>query len=257
MLALDADTGQLKWYFQFTPHDLYDYDATQIPILLDEQWDGRPRKLLLQANRNGFFYIFDRTNGKFLHASAFGKVTWATGIGPDGRPQLNTNLVPNPEGKRVCPGALGLTNWFSPSYSPDTKLFYVATSDECDIFTSAPQIYRQGHDFLGSVYVPDPIVRPKGALKALDASTGAEKWEFKYFSNPNGGALSTAGGLVFAGESDGNFIALDARTGRDLWNVQLGAAIYSTAITYQLDGKQYVIIPAGSALFAFALTGRP
>ena len=254
MLALDADTGQLKWYFQFTPHDLYDYDATQVPVLLDEQWDGRPRKLLLQANRNGFFYILDRTNGKFLHASAFGKVTWATGIGPDGRPQLNNNLVPRPEGNRLCPGALGLTNWFSPSYSPDTRLFYVATSDECDIFTSAPQIYREGHDFLGSIYVPDPIVRPKGALKALDASTGAEKWEFKYFSNPNGGALSTAGGLVFAGESDGNFIALDARTGRDLWNVQLGAAIYSTAITYELDGKQYVIIPAGSALFAFALT---
>jgi alcohol dehydrogenase (cytochrome c) len=257
MLALDADSGKLKWYFQFTPHDLYDYDATQVPVLLDEEWNGRPRKLLLQANRNGFFYVLDRSNGKFLQASAFGKVTWATGISPDGRPLLNSNLVPSPEGNRVCPGALGLTNWFSPSYSPDTKLFYVATSDECDIFTSAPQSYRAGHDFLGSVYVPDPIVRPTGALKALDPSTGAEKWEFKYFSNPNGGALSTAGELVFAGDSDGNFIALDARTGRDLWNVQLGAAIYSTAITYQLDGKQYVIIPAGSALFAFALAHRP
>jgi alcohol dehydrogenase (cytochrome c) len=212
---------------------------------------------LLQANRNGFFYILDRTNGKFLQASAFGKVTWATGVGPDGRPQLNSDLVPSSEGNRVCPGALGLTNWYSPSYSPDTKLFYIATSDECDIFTSGPQTYREGHDFLGSVYVPDPIVRPTGALKALDPSTGAEKWEFKYFSNPNGGVLSTAGGLVFAGDSDGNFIALDARTGRDLWNLQLGAAIYSTAITYQLDGKQYVVIPAGSALFAFALTDRP
>jgi alcohol dehydrogenase (cytochrome c) len=257
MLALDADSGKLKWYFQFTPHDLYDYDATQVPVLLDEDWNGRPRKLLLQANRNGFFYVLDRTDGKFLQASAFGKVTWATGISPEGRPLLNTNLVPSPEGNRVCPGALGLTNWFSPSYSPDTRLFYVATSDECDIFTSAPQTYREGHDFLGSVYVPDPVTRPTGALKALDPSTGAEKWEFKYFSNPNGGALSTAGELVFAGDSDGNFIALDARTGRDLWNVQLGAAIYSTAITYQLDGKQYVIIPAGSALFAFALADLP
>jgi alcohol dehydrogenase (cytochrome c) len=257
MLALDADTGKLKWHFQFTPHDLYDYDATQIPVLLDGQWKGQPRKLLLQANRNGFFYVLDRTNGKFLQASPFGKVTWATGIGPDGKPLLNANLVPSPAGNRVCPGALGLTNWFSPSYSPDTGLLYVATSDECDLFTSAPQTYREGHDFLGSVYVPDPIVRPTGSLKALDPSTGAEKWKFKYFSNPNGGALSTAGGLVFAGESDGNFVALDARTGRDLWNVQLGAAIYSTAITYQLDGKQYVIIPAGSALFAFALADRP
>jgi alcohol dehydrogenase (cytochrome c) len=253
MLALDADTGKLKWYFQFTPHDLYDYDATQIPVLLDAEWDGQPRKLLVQANRNGFLYVLDRTNGKFLKAAAFGNVTWARNIGPDGKPVLNPELVPNPLGSRVCPGALGLTNWYSPSYSPDTKLLYVATSDECDIFTSAPQPYRVGHDFLGSVYVPDPIVRPTGALKAIDPTTGAVKWEFKYFSNPNGGALSTAGGVVFAGESDGNFIALDGRTGKDLWNVQLGAAIYSTAITYRLDGKQYVVIPAGSALFAFAI----
>jgi alcohol dehydrogenase (cytochrome c) len=121
------------------------------------------------------------------------------------------------------------------------------------MFTSAPQKYRAGHDFLGSVYVPDPVTRPSGALKALDPLTGELKWEFPYFSNPNGGALSSAGGVVFAGDSDGNFIVLDARTGRDLWHRQLGAAIYSTAITYQLDGKQYVVIPAGSALFAFAV----
>ena len=253
MLALDADTGKLKWYFQFSPHDLYDYDATQIPVLLDADWEGQPRKLLVQANRNGFLYVLDRTNGKFLKASAFGNVTWATGIGPDGRPLVNKDQVPDTAGKRVCPGALGLTNWYSPSYSPQTKLLYVATSDECDIFTAAPQSYRVGHDFLGSVYVPDPVVRPTGALKALDPATGAEKWQFKYFSSPNGGALSTAGGLVFAGDSDGNFIALDGRTGKDLWHVQLGAAIYSTAITYRLDGKQYVVIPAGSGLFAFAI----
>jgi alcohol dehydrogenase (cytochrome c) len=148
---------------------------------------------------------------------------------------------------------LGLTNWFSPSYSPETGLLYVATSSECDIFNSAPQPYRAGHDFLGSVYVPDPVERPTGALKALDALSGTEKWSFPYFSNPNGGALSTAGGVVFAGDSDGNFIVLDARTGRDLWHVQLGAAIYSTSITFEVDHKQYVVIPAGSALFAFAL----
>jgi alcohol dehydrogenase (cytochrome c) len=253
MLALDADTGKLKWYFQFTPHDLYDYDATQVPVLLDADWEGQPRKLLVQANRNGFLYVLDRTNGKFLKATAFGNVTWTTGIGADGRPVVNRDQVPDAAGKRVCPGALGLTNWYSPSYSPETKLLYVATSDECDIFTAAPQSYRVGHDFLGSVYVPDPVIRPTGALKALDPRTGAEKWQFKYFSSPNGGALSTAGGLVFAGESDGNFIALDGRTGQDLWHVQLGAAIYSTAITYRLDGTQYVVIPAGSGLFAFAI----
>ena len=252
MLALDADTGKLKWYFQFTPHDLYDYDATQIPVLLDADWQGQPRKLLVQANRNGFLYVLDRTDGKFLSAKAFGTVTWATGIASDGKPIVNANLKSSPEGTRVCPGALGLTNWYSPSYSPETGLLYVATSTECDIFTSAPQPYRAGHDFLGSVYVPDPVERPKGALKAFDALTGAEKWSFPYFSNPNGGALSTAGGVVFAGDSDGNFIVLDAKDGRDLWHVQLGAAIYSAAITFEVEGKQYVAIPAGSALFAFA-----
>jgi alcohol dehydrogenase (cytochrome c) len=254
MLALDADSGKLKWYFQFTPHDLYDYDATQVPVLLNADWEGRPRKLLVQANRNGFLYVLDRTNGKFLQATAFGKVTWAKSIGADGRPVLNPEITLGEKGQRVCPGALGLTNWYSPSFNPVSKLLYVATSDECDIFTSSPQTYRVGHDFLGSVYVPDPVVRPTGALKALDPVTGATKWEFKYFSNPNGGVLSTAGRVVFAGESDGNFIALDGLTGKELWHIQLGAAIYSTAITYQLDGKQYVVIPAGSALFAFAIS---
>jgi len=221
--------------------------------LIDANWEGHPRKLLVQANRNGFFYVLDRVDGKFLSAKAFGKVTWARGIARDGRPIINTSLASSPEGTRVCPGALGLTNWYSPSYNPEAGLLYVATSDECDIFTSAQQPYRAGHDFLGSVYVPDPVERPTGALKALDALTGTEKWSFPYFSNPNGGALSTAGSVVFAGDSDGNFIALNARTGRDLWHVQLGAAIYSAAITFEVDGKQYVTIPAGSALFAFAL----
>ena len=214
---------------------------------------GRPRKLLVQANRNGFFYVLDRTDGKFLSAKPFGKVTWATGLAPDGKPIVNTDLKTSPEGTRVCPGALGLTNWYSPSYSPDTRLLYVATSTECDLFTSSPQPYRAGHDFLGSVYVPDPVERPTGALKAIDVLTGTEKWSFPYFSNPNGGALSTAGGVVFAGDSDGNFIALDAKSGHDLWHVQVGAAIYSTAITFEVDNKQYVVIPAGSALFAFVL----
>jgi alcohol dehydrogenase (cytochrome c) len=254
MLALDADTGKLKWYFQFTPHDVHDYDSTEIPVLIDADWAGQPHKLLIQANRNGFLYVLDRTNGKFLSAKAYGPITWAKAIGPDGKPVINAAAVPNATGTQVCPGAIGLTNWFSPSYNPGTKLLYVATSTECDIFTGAAQSYRVGHDFVGSVVVPDPIVRPSGALKALDPLTGAEKWEFKYFSSPNGGGLSTAGDVVFAGDSDGNFIALHACTGQELWHVQLGAAIYSTAVSYQVDGKQYVVIPAGSGLFAFAVS---
>ena len=254
MLALDPDTGRLKWFFQFTPHDVHDYDATQIPVLVDADWEGRPHKLLIQANRNGFLYVLDRTDGKFLSAAAMGRVTWAKAIGADGKPMVDTAAIPKMTATTVCPGALGLTNWFSPSYDPAARLFYVATSTECDVFTGAPQQYRKGHDFVGSTDFVDPVERPSGALKAFDPFTGTEKWEFKYFSAPNGGALSTAGGLVFAGDSDGNFIALNAQTGRDLWHMQLGAAIYSSAVSYQQNGKQYVVIPAGSALFAFAVS---
>jgi alcohol dehydrogenase (cytochrome c) len=218
VLALNPDTGKLVWHFQFTPHDIHDYDATEVPVLVDAQWKGKPRKLLLLANRNGFYYILDRTTGEFLSGKAYGQVNWATGLGPDGRPILNDKLATKDGVQRVCPGALGLTNWFSPSYSPESGLFYVATSNECDLFTSAAPKYRAGHDFLGSVYVPDPVQRPSGSLKALDPLTGAVEWEFPYFTSPDGGALSTAGGVVFAGDADGNFIALDAKTGHDLWH---------------------------------------
>ena len=253
MLALDADTGKLKWHYQFTPHDLHDYDSTQIPVLLDANWEGRPRKLLLQADRNGFLYVLDRITGEFLSAKPFAQITWAKEIGRDGRPVIAPHSEPTAEGTRVCPSALGATNWFSPSYSPQTKWLYVASSESCDIFSAAPQKYHVGHDFLGSIYVPASGQKASGALRALDPFTGEKKWEFKYMSPPWGGVLSTAGGVVFAGDSDGNFTALDARTGKDLWHIQLGAAVYSSPITYSLDGRQYVAIPAGAALFAFAL----
>ena len=255
MLALDADTGALKWFYQFTPHDLHDYDATQVPVLVDAQWDGQPRKLLIQANRNGFLYVLDRTNGKFLSAKPFGKVTWAKEIGADGKPVVDPAMTPDAKGVLTCPGAMGITNWYSPSFDPVRGQLYVATSTECDVYTGQEQPFRAGHDFVGSVYVPDPAQKLSGSLKALDPFTGEMKWEFPYFSPPNGGALSTAGGVVFAGDSDGNFIALDAKTGHDLWHVQLGAAIYSAAVTFEVDGKQYVVIPAGSGLFAFGLSG--
>jgi alcohol dehydrogenase (cytochrome c) len=253
MLALDADTGRLKWHYQYTPHDLHDYDATQIPVLVDREWQGRTRKLLVHANRNGFLYVLDRTNGELLSAKPFSEVTWAKTIGRDGRPVVEPGSEPTLEGTRTCPGALGATNWFSPSFDPQTGWLYVATSQECDLFTGAPQKYHEGHDFLGSIYVPAKGERGGGALKAFDPFTGEKKWEFGYFSPPNGGVVSTAGGVVFAGDSEGNFIAFDARTGKDLWHIQLGAAIYSSPICYSVDGKQYVAIPAGGGLFAFSL----
>jgi alcohol dehydrogenase (cytochrome c) len=168
---------------------------------------------------------------------------------------VQPNSEPTEQGTRTCPGALGATNWFSPSYSPQTELLYVAAAEECDVFTNAPQKYHEGHDFMGSVYVPASGEKAWGALRAFDPFTGEKKWEFKYFTPPNGGCLSTAGGVVFAGDSDGNFVAVDARSGKDLWHIQLGAAIYSSPMSYSLDGKQYVVIPAGGALFAFALPG--
>jgi alcohol dehydrogenase (cytochrome c) len=257
MLALDPDTGTLKWHYQFTPHDVHDYDATQIPVLLDAPWQGQPRQLLMQANRNGFLYVLDRTNGQFLSGKPFfTRINWAREIGPDGRPVLAPGSEPTETGTRTCPGALGATNWFSPSYNPQTGWLYVAAAEECDVFTGAPQKYHEGHDFIGSVYVPAHGEKAWGALRAFDPITAEKKWELPYFSPPNGGVLSTAGGIVFAGDSDGNFVAADAKTGKTLWHIQLGAAVYSSPMTYSVDGKQYVAIPAGAGLFSFGLTGR-
>jgi alcohol dehydrogenase (cytochrome c) len=256
MLALDADTGKLKWYFQFTPNDVHDYDATEIPVLLDLKLNGEPRELLAQANRNGFFYVLDRTNGKFLFAKPFAhSLTWAKEIGPDGRPVLVPKTEPTSEGTQACPGAIGATNWWSPSYSPQTGLFYVAAREECDVFiipTSSPQ-FREGQIFWGSTYAQASNQSNSGALRALDPHSGEVTWEFKYFSAPNAGVLSTAGGLVFAGDNEGNILALDAKTGKPLWHFQTGAGIYGSPMTYAAGGKQYVVIPAGVGLFAFAL----
>ena len=253
VVALDADTGKLRWHYQFTPHDTHDWDATEIPVLLDLEFNGRPRKLLVQANRNGFYYILDRTNGEFLFAKPFGRVTWAKGIGADGRPIVVPGTEPTPEGNYVCPGVDGATNWMSPSYNPQTDLFYVATRERCGIFFNSPQPFREGILFFGSSYQPAADEKERGALRALDPRTGELKWEFKYYSAPWAGTLSTAGGLVFAADMEGYLMAFDARSGKKLWHFQTGAAMFASPMTYFLDGKQYIVIPSGSSLFAFAL----
>jgi alcohol dehydrogenase (cytochrome c) len=253
VVALDADTGKLKWYFQFTPHDLHDWDATQVPVLIDTDINGSPRKLLLHANRNGFFYVLDRTNGKLILAKPFVKQNWAKEIGADGRPVILKGSDPTPEGTRVCPGAVGATNFMSPSYSPQTGWLYVQAREQCDIFTVSKQNFHPGRVFLGSNYVMEAEEKDWGALRALDPHTGEMKWEFRHHSAPWGGTLATAGGLVFAGDIEGNLIAVDARTGEDLWHFQTGAAIYAPPVTFMLDGKQYVAIAAGANLIAFGL----
>ncbi len=250
LLALDADTGKLKWHFQFTQHDEHDYDATQIPVMID---DG-DRKLIAQANRNGFFYVLDRTNGKLISATRYAKVTWSTTKDSTGRPVPDKNAVPTPEGNRVCPGAAGSTNWMSPTYDPQTKLFYVTAREQCDIFATAPQPYEAGHAYYGSAYFPNDEAQPFwGALRALDPATGKVKWEWKHTSPTWAGVLSTAGGLVFTGDAEGNVIALDATTGKALWHFQCGSSVYASPMSFAVDGKQYVAIAAGSALFTFGL----
>lgn len=250
LLAIDPDTGKLKWHFQFTQHDQHDYDATQVPVMIDEG----DRKLIAQANRNGFFYVVDRTNGKLISATSYAKVSWSTSKDATGRPVPDKAAVPTPEGNRVCPGAAGATNWMSPTYDPQTKLFYVTAREQCDIFATAPQPYEAGHAYYGSAYFPNDEAQPFwGALRALDPATGKLKWEWKHTSPAWAGVLSTAGGLVFTGDAEGNFIALEAASGKALWHFQCGASVYSSPMTFAIDGKQYVAVAAGSALFTFAL----
>jgi alcohol dehydrogenase (cytochrome c) len=250
LLALDPDTGKLKWHFQFTKHDEHDYDATQVPVIVDDS----DRHLIVQANRNGFFYVIDRSNGKLLSATPYGRVTWSDSKDANGGPIERKEASPTLEGVPVCPGAFGATNWMSPTYDPQTKLFYVTAREQCDIFSTAPQPYEAGHAFYGSAYFPNDDAQPFwGAVRAIDPATSQIKWELKHLSPSWSGVLSTAGGLVFTGDAEGNFMALEAATGKILWHFQCGASVYASPMTYAIDGKQYVTIAAGSALFAFGL----
>ncbi len=258
LVALDADTGALRWYFQFTPHDVHDWDSTHVPVLIDDTINGQPRKLVAVANRNGFFYLLDRTNGKFLLAKPYTEVTWARGIGADGRPILLPGSDPTAEGSRVCPGGIGGTNWHSPSYSPQTHLLYIFSKEQCNTFLADDELeptHRPGRPFIGSAFLPLPQEPDAGAVRAIDPLTGDIRWEFKHFSGAWSGVLSTAGGLVFSGDGQGNLIALDAESGKDLWHILLGGSVQSAAISYAVNGRQYITIPAGTALFTFALPG--
>jgi alcohol dehydrogenase (cytochrome c) len=249
LLALDADTGKLNWYFQFTKHDTHDWDATEVPVILDLAG----KHLIVQANRNGFFYVLDRSTGKLLSATAFGAVTWSNSKDAEGRPAADKDTEPTLEGRRLCPGAVGVTNWYSPSFNPQTGLFYVTASDNCDVFSTAPQKYEAGNAFYGSAYVPADDSPGGGSVRALDPLTGKLKWEFQHISYSASGVLSTAGGVVFTGDAQGNFILLDAASGKILWHFQAGGEIHSAPITFAVDGKEYVAVGAGTALFAFAL----
>src|SRR5579872_2003098 len=268
VLAIDPDTGKLKWYFQFTPHDPYDYDSVQVPVLADADWNGSPRKLMLWGNRNGIFYVLDRATGKFLLGRPFVKVNWSSGLDENGRPIF----TPQPKGATTYPGIQGGTNWYSPSYSPRTGLFYLSTWENYGtIFEGVQTEYKEGQRFTGGANMtPIPAAENpvsgrqgpvntytealgRGAVVAIDPHTGEKKWKFEMHDVNTSGILTTDSDLVFVGGREGYFHALDARTGSLLWKTNLGGEIVAGPMTYAVDGKQYVAIAAGNNLFVFAL----
>jgi PQQ-dependent dehydrogenase (methanol/ethanol family) len=260
LLALDADTGKVKWYFQFTPHDTHDWDAQAWPVLLDTVYEGRPRKLLLHANRNGYFYLLDRTTGEFLRATPFvERLNWAKGIDAKGRPIENPGMEPSPNGTRVCPSVRGATNWMSPSYNPGTGLLYVPTVEECDLYSSSAKTPEPMKNFAGTGGESISKEPGKFYLRALDPRTGQKRWDYPMTGHGDSwaGTVSTAGGLVFFGDDDGQLVAVDAVTGRHLWHYYLGQTLTASPITFIADGRQYVTIVAATDVFTFALFEQP
>jgi PQQ-dependent dehydrogenase (methanol/ethanol family) len=249
VLALNPKDGKLKWHYQFTPHDLHDWDAAEPLLVVDAEYQGHARKLLLQANRNGFFYVLDRTNGELLLGRPFvKKLNWASGIGPDGMPQLLPANQPTKAGVKTCPAVRGATNWYSSSFNPKTRLFYVMAVEDCSVYKIAHAGGYEGYR--------DPADPGKKYLRALDIATGKNVWEIPQVGAPEinySGVLSTAGGLVFYGESGGNFAAVDAKTGKTLWNFTANDPWKASPITYMIKGRQYVAIASGGNVLSFSL----
>ena len=254
VLAIDHETGGLDWYFQFTPHDVHDWDAIQVPILADLTWDGEERKVMMWANRNAFFYTLDRETGEFLLGVPYARQTWAVGLDSNGRPIRVPDTSPTPEGTLASPPVVGATNWFSPAFSPRTELFYVQAYDGEDIFYKRDEEYVEGDQFTGGGFQrPLPVDNYHSAIRAIDPRTGDIRWEYAVQPRSTAGVLATAGDLVFSGSVDGYFYALDASTGRELWHVAVGAMVHAAPMTYAVDGRQYVTIAAGNVVFTFGL----
>jgi len=270
VIALDADTGELEWYFQFTPNDGYDYDAVQVPVLADMVWRGEPKKVMMWANRNGYFYVLDRVTGLFLEGKPFVTVNWSSGLDENGRPIP----TPQPEGMPTYPGNQGGTNWYPPSYSPRTGLFYFsAWENYATIYRAEESEYVPGQAFLGggfSVLAPSPDAPTIGigrtnpinnwtdevgyaSLKAMDPQTGEAVWSYNQYDVSDSGMLTTATDLLFTGGREGYFHAIDARSGDLIWNVNLGGQIVMAPVTYMVDGIQYVSVISGNGLSTFAL----
>jgi alcohol dehydrogenase (cytochrome c) len=253
LVALDLDTGKMKWYFQFTPHDTHDWDAQSWPVLIDTEIGGKMRKVVLHANRNGFFYVLDRTTGEFLRATQLiDNVTWASGIDAKGRPMLIPGKDPTPEGNLVCPSVKGATNWMGQSYHPGTGLLYVITLEQCGLFSSSSQEPQPMKNFSGGGATEEG---GQVILRAIDPRTAKRVWEYPMTGAGHmwSGTVSTAGGVVFVGDDDGHLVALEAKTGKHLWHFNMGELLTASPVTYEADGKQYVAIVSATAVFSFGL----
>lgn len=261
VVALDVDTGKLRWYFQFTPHDSHDWDSVQIPVLVDAVLDGAPRKLMAWANRNGFYYLLDRTNGKFLAGRPFVKQTWADGLDGNGRPKVRPESIPSREGALVYPSLNGATNWWSPTYDSDSQLLFFSAIDRGGIFYAWPDRPPDATGaHLGGYDTKVPNEDLTVAVKALELRTGQIRWQYtRQYSSPErkassamGGLVSTAGHVLFAGDGE-MFLAFDTDTGKELWRFATGGDITAAPITYEQNGRQFVTIAAGRSIMSFAL----
>ncbi|HXB99000.1 MAG TPA: PQQ-dependent dehydrogenase, methanol/ethanol family [Terriglobales bacterium] len=255
LLAIDPDNGKLKWYFQFTPHDLYDYDGVETPVLIDRVYQGTPRRLLVEANRNGYLYVLDRADGKFLSATQFAvRLNWAKGIDANGRP-IVSGLQPTSDGTLICPGDIGGTNWFSPSYSEFTHQFYLSAFNICSTYFKKPAVFAEGSNYYSTGTTHDSKDRGKKELLAFDLDKNSFTWRYPQEGDSHswGGVMTTASGLVFFADDAESFEAVDAMTGKSLWHFNTGQTFHASPMSYSVSGKQYVAIASGDDLFSFAL----
>ena len=254
VLALNGEGGNLEWYFQFTPHDIHDWDAIQVPILADIMYEGEMRKVMMWANRNAFYYTLDRETGEFLVGKPYALQTWAEGLDENGRPIRVPNMEPSVEGTLVSPTIGGGTNWWSPTFSPRTSLLYVNAFDGEQIYFIREEEYVEGEQYLGGGgESAGPIDNYHSAVRAIDPATGDIRWEYAIAPRSTSGLMSTAGDLVFGGTVDGYFFAIDAVSGEELWHMTVGSRVHSAPISYAVDGQQYVSIAAGNVVFTFGL----
>jgi alcohol dehydrogenase (cytochrome c) len=259
LVALDPDTGALRWHYQFTPHDTHDWDANEIPVLADLAINGQPRQVVMMANRNGFFYVLDRANGSLIVAEPYANTTWANEIGKDSRPVQLPGHDPTPEGTETCPDWYGATNFMSPSFDAANRTFFVTVRETCAKFIRRPPAtdISIGDRAMGGTVAPVAGYKAWGALRAIDPVSVGKKWEIRYEGAGWAGVLATAGGVVFSGDHDGNFFAADSGTGEKLFQYQTGSTIFAAPTTYMIGDRQYVLMPSGANVTAFALPRKP